>query len=107
LLKEILWTKSTGLWIDERAPVHGSTVDRASYPFGVLIWGAPFGFNGWDEGGAGVVVTTGGAAGAHGGAVAGEAPEWPSGGQRLAVNSPGGRGVDEEPISRGGRAREG
>jgi hypothetical protein len=34
LLKEILWTKSTGLWTDERVPVHGSTVDRASYPFG-------------------------------------------------------------------------
>jgi hypothetical protein len=51
LLKEILWTKSTGLWTDERAPVQGSTVDRASYPFGVLIWGAPFGFNGWEEGG--------------------------------------------------------
>jgi hypothetical protein len=53
LLKEIPWTKSTGLWIDERAPVHGSTVDRASYPFRVLIWGAPFGFNGWEEGGRG------------------------------------------------------
>jgi hypothetical protein len=46
------------------------------------------------------VVTTGGAAGVHGGAVTGEAPEWPSGGQRLAVNSIGGRGVDGEPISR-------
>jgi hypothetical protein len=53
LLKEIPWTKSMGLWTDERAPVHGSTVDRASYPFGVLIWGAPFGFNGWEEGGRG------------------------------------------------------
>jgi hypothetical protein len=53
------------------------------------------------------VVTTGGTAGAHGGAVTGEAPEWPSGGQRLTVNSLGGRGVDGEPISRGGRAREG
>jgi hypothetical protein len=52
------------------------------------------------------VVTTGGAAGAHGGAVTGEALEWPSGGQRLAVNSLGGRGVDGKPISRGGRARE-
>ncbi len=53
------------------------------------------------------MATTGGAAGAHGGAVAGEAPEWPSGGRRLAVNSPGGRGVDGEPISRDGKAREG
>jgi hypothetical protein len=87
-LNEIPWTKSTGLWTDERAPVHGSTVDRASYPFGV-------------------VVTTDGAARAHGGTVTDEASEWPSGGQRLAVNSPGGRGVDGEPISRGGRAREG
>jgi hypothetical protein len=32
-LKEIPWTKSIGLWINERAPVQGSTVDRASYPF--------------------------------------------------------------------------
>jgi hypothetical protein len=53
------------------------------------------------------VATTGGTAGAHGGAVAGEAPEWPSGGRRLAVNNPGGRGVDGEPISRDGKAREG
>jgi hypothetical protein len=53
------------------------------------------------------VVTTGGVAGVHSGAGTGEAPEWPSGGQRLAVNSPGGRGVDGEHISRGGRAREG
>jgi hypothetical protein len=53
------------------------------------------------------VVTTDSAAGAHGGAVTGEAPEWPSGGQRLTMNSPGGRGVDGEPISRGGRVREG
>jgi hypothetical protein len=53
LLKEISWTKSTGLWTDERAPAHGSTVDRAPYPFGVLIWGVPFGFDGWEEGGRG------------------------------------------------------
>jgi hypothetical protein len=53
------------------------------------------------------VVTTGGAVGAHSGAVTGETPEWPSGGQRLAVNSLGGRGVDGKPISRGGRVREG
>jgi hypothetical protein len=46
------------------------------------------------------VVATGGAAGAHGGTVTGEAPEWPSSGQRLTVNSPGGRGVEGEPISR-------
>jgi hypothetical protein len=50
-LKEIPWTKSTGLWTDERAPVHGSTVDRSGYPFGVLIWSVHFGFDGWEEGG--------------------------------------------------------
>jgi hypothetical protein len=53
LLKEIPWTKSTGMLTDERASIHGFTVDRASYPFGVLIWGTPFGFNGWKEGGPG------------------------------------------------------
>jgi hypothetical protein len=52
-LKEIPWTKSMGLWTDERAPVHGSTVDRASYPFEVLIWSVHFGFDEWEEGGQG------------------------------------------------------
>jgi hypothetical protein len=51
--KEIPWTKSTGLWTDERASVHGSTVDRSGYPFRVLIWSVHFGFNGWEEGGRG------------------------------------------------------
>jgi hypothetical protein len=45
-LKEILWTKSIGLWTDERAPVHGSTVDRSGYPFRVLIWSVHFRFDG-------------------------------------------------------------
>jgi hypothetical protein len=56
-------------------------------PLGDLIWDIQYGFNG-SEWRVGVVVTTGGAAGVHGGAVTGEAPEWPSGGQRLTVNSP-------------------
>jgi hypothetical protein len=43
-LKEIPWTKCTGLWTDERAPVHGSTVDRASYPFKGSNQGHPLGF---------------------------------------------------------------
>jgi hypothetical protein len=50
-LKDIPWTKSTGLWTDERAPVHGSMVDRSGYPFRVLIWSVHFGFDGWEEGG--------------------------------------------------------
>jgi hypothetical protein len=45
-LKEIPWT-------DERALVHGSTVDRSGYPFRVLIWSVHFGFDGWEEGGRG------------------------------------------------------
>jgi hypothetical protein len=45
-LKEIPWTKSTGLWTDERALVQGSTVDRASYSSGDLIWDIQYGFNG-------------------------------------------------------------
>jgi hypothetical protein len=50
-LKEIPWTKSTSLWTDERASVHGSTVDRSGYPCGVLIWSVHFGFDGWEKGG--------------------------------------------------------
>jgi hypothetical protein len=42
----IPWTKSLGMWTDEKAPVHGSTVDRSGYPFGVLIWSVQFGFDG-------------------------------------------------------------
>jgi hypothetical protein len=52
-LKEIPWTKSIGLWTDERAPVHGSMVDRSGYPFKVLIWSVHFGFDDWEEGGRG------------------------------------------------------
>jgi hypothetical protein len=47
-LKEIPWTKSIGLWTDERAQVHGSTVDRSGYLFGVLIWSVHFGFDDWE-----------------------------------------------------------
>jgi hypothetical protein len=70
-LKEIPWTKSTGLWIDERAPVHGSMVDRSGYPFRVLIWSVHFGFDGWEEEAraTAAVVDT---AGLHGGGVTGD-----------------------------------
>jgi hypothetical protein len=85
LLKEISWTKSTGLWTDERAPVHGSTVDRASYPFRVLIWGAPFGFNGWEEGDRGNS-GCGRHGWLHGGGVTGSSLERCSSGRGLAVS---------------------
>jgi hypothetical protein len=52
-LKEIPWMKTTGLWTDERAPDHGSMVDRSGYPFRVLIWSVHCGFDSWEKGGRG------------------------------------------------------
>jgi hypothetical protein len=61
-LKEIPWTKSTGLWTDERAPVHGSMVDQASYPFRGSNPGHPSGFRRPRADGDEVAAAEGGAA---------------------------------------------
>jgi hypothetical protein len=110
-LKEIPWTKSTCLWTDERAPVHGSTVDRSGYPFRVLIWSVHFGFDGWEEGGR-ATAAMGGTAGLHGGRVTGDRPELGSNGQGITAGWPKARGrignsfraSPEGGLWRGGRA---
>jgi hypothetical protein len=100
-LKEILWTKSTGLWTDERAPIHGSTVDRSGYPFRVLIWSVHFGFDGW-EGGPG-----NGGCGQHGNGLTKDRSEWCFGALKLVVRSQGGVGEDGEVGGDVGEALEG
>jgi hypothetical protein len=56
------WTKSTGLWTDERARVLGSMVDRASYPFRGSNLGHPSGFRRPRADGDEVAAVEGGAA---------------------------------------------
>jgi hypothetical protein len=70
---------------DERAPVHGSTVDRASYPFGVLIWAPLLDSTAGMKGGR----VNGGTVGLHGGGVTGSSFERCSSGRGLAVSGRG------------------
>jgi hypothetical protein len=48
-LKEIPWTKSTSLWTDERAPVHGPSWTELHTASGDLIWVTHRGFDGLEQ----------------------------------------------------------
>jgi hypothetical protein len=70
-------------------------VDQSSYPFGVLIWSVPFGFDSWEEGGRATVVV-GATGGLHGGGITGDRPERCFDALKLTVRSQGGVGEDGE-----------
>jgi hypothetical protein len=99
-VKEIPWTKSTGLWTKGDGNGPWSILDRASYPFD----GSNLGHSIWNQQlrieEVGAAAATGGAAGGRGSAITDGLPEWCSGGWMLTVNGLGGGGDDGEPISR-------